>query len=435
MNQQTSQYCQKLARDCDLRQLDHVAEWHFVGKRPKDFVRRLLLLDEEQRMTAKDAKKHSWFSNDLHRMAFEEVYHRATKHWKPRTLKIPVVEMIDTDHLKELPMLQKVDLLGHRNNRKRSLVPIDPPYKPYPRRLGLSLLPKRRPNLSGLMSDEVRTAIRENWSPEKRRAQTSDAEEDGVPAFIPDTESDELDRPRDERGPQVTSRKITVQTPRSSSMSPFRPLVRKHSDIVQKVMLKANTASEISTVPRERASSSSNASTESSIGSKSSHSGQAKAPQAPKRHCTIIEGTLPVMDVATFEDRTGYSIGVAVATEGKVAVQQGKEGVTAEKPPDLPVHCISAEVRGIARENPFKVEDCRPKPTMSTTPSPDDSKAQPTFVTQPPAQADSNVAGRQNTQSKLHLPSRKRPNPTPRPPFTMKRRRASIYDIESDAGL
>ncbi len=185
MNPITNQYCQKLAQECNLQQLECVAEWQPIGERPKDFVRRLLVLDEEQRMGPGDAKRHCWFSNDFHMFDFEAVYHRAIRHWRPRTLTAPVIDMINTHDLMELSMQQKSHL-GQRSSRRRTPVPVDPPYKPYPRRMSFLLLSKRRPFLSGVMSDEVRTAIREKWLPEKMRGRAPGPEEDIVPISVSD---------------------------------------------------------------------------------------------------------------------------------------------------------------------------------------------------------------------------------------------------------
>ncbi|KAF7513282.1 hypothetical protein GJ744_009703 [Endocarpon pusillum] len=184
INPKTNQYCQQLAQECSLQQLECVTEWQFVGKRPKDFVRRLLVLDEEQRMTPSDAKRHCWFSNDSHRLDFEAVYQRAIQHWRPRTLKPPVIDMINVHHSTEQSVLQKSDL-GQRISCRKTPVPVDPPYKPYPRRMNFLLLSKRRPVLSGVMSEEVRIAIAEKWSPGKMRGRAPDPEEDKVSALVP----------------------------------------------------------------------------------------------------------------------------------------------------------------------------------------------------------------------------------------------------------
>jgi serine/threonine protein kinase len=247
VNSKTNQYCQKLAQKCDLKQLDDDAEWQLVGKRPKDFVRRLLVLGEEQRMGVKEAKKHSWFSNDFHRVDFEEVYHRATKHWRPRTLKTPVIEMIDASQLRELPWLHKADPIGQRNNRKRNLVPMDPPYKPYPRRMSLSLLPRRRIGQSFTMSDEVRIAIEEKWSPGKGQARASHAEPDKVPALIPDVESNDLGQPLSEPRTPEACKQSLFHTSSPAFTSPFRPLVKAQSSMSKQTIPKSSRATEVST--------------------------------------------------------------------------------------------------------------------------------------------------------------------------------------------
>ncbi len=248
MSRKTNRYCQKLAQKCDLKQLDGDAEWQLVGKRPKDFVRRLLVLDEEQRMSVSEAKKHSWFSNDFHKVDFEEVYCRATKHWRPRTLKTPVIEVIDAGQLRELPWLPKGDLIGQRNNRKRSLVPMDPPYKPYPRRMSLSLLPKRRPDQSFAMSDEVRIAIEEKWSPERMQAHESHAEDEKVPPLIADLEGSPLNRQPDRPcAPKLASQSV-VHTSRPACTLSLRPSYEIDTSMSETAISTSSGADEVSTI-------------------------------------------------------------------------------------------------------------------------------------------------------------------------------------------
>ncbi|WEW56435.1 serine/threonine protein kinase [Emydomyces testavorans] len=80
----TESYSRDLARECNLGRLEEIEEWFHVGRRAKDFVRKLLVLDENQRMTAKDAVKHDWFTNPFHKRAFEEIYQKGISEWKPR---------------------------------------------------------------------------------------------------------------------------------------------------------------------------------------------------------------------------------------------------------------------------------------------------------------------------------------------------------------
>ncbi|KAF2847311.1 Pkinase-domain-containing protein [Plenodomus tracheiphilus IPT5] len=83
-----------LAGKCDLSVLDddHHPVWRTIGDRPKDFIRRLLVLEEQGRMTATEALNHPWFS--AYAEDFEELYIRSIKNWKPRESNLQLVERI-----------------------------------------------------------------------------------------------------------------------------------------------------------------------------------------------------------------------------------------------------------------------------------------------------------------------------------------------------
>ncbi|GIK00317.1 hypothetical protein Aspvir_004339 [Aspergillus viridinutans] len=67
-----------------------------IGKRAKDFVLRLLVFDETKRMDVKQALGHCWFTNPAHKEAFEALYKRSVRDWKPRVPKEPLmVELRD----------------------------------------------------------------------------------------------------------------------------------------------------------------------------------------------------------------------------------------------------------------------------------------------------------------------------------------------------
>ncbi|CBY01196.1 hypothetical protein LEMA_P023260.1 [Plenodomus lingam JN3] len=85
-----------LAGKCDLCVLDdkHHPVWATIGNRPKDFIRRLLVLDEEARMTATEALYHPWFS--AYAEEFQKLYTRSIKEWKPRERNLKLVERIST---------------------------------------------------------------------------------------------------------------------------------------------------------------------------------------------------------------------------------------------------------------------------------------------------------------------------------------------------
>jgi serine/threonine protein kinase len=78
-------------RECDLARLAEELDWNNTGHRAKDFVSRLLVLDETKRMNVKQALRHDWFTNPAHRQDFEALYKRSVRDWQPRTHKGPVI--------------------------------------------------------------------------------------------------------------------------------------------------------------------------------------------------------------------------------------------------------------------------------------------------------------------------------------------------------
>jgi serine/threonine protein kinase len=85
-----------LASECDLSILDDGTDriWASVGHQPKEFIRKLLVLDENDRMTAQQALAHPWFSNEKHAADFEALYKRSIQGWKPRPKAPRLVERI-----------------------------------------------------------------------------------------------------------------------------------------------------------------------------------------------------------------------------------------------------------------------------------------------------------------------------------------------------
>lgn len=72
--------------ECNLSILDDPAhqEWSKVRPEPKDFVRRLLVLDVDERMTVKQALAHPWLNNKHLAAEFEALYQRSIRDWQPR---------------------------------------------------------------------------------------------------------------------------------------------------------------------------------------------------------------------------------------------------------------------------------------------------------------------------------------------------------------
>jgi serine/threonine protein kinase len=178
----SADYSERQASRCNLDPLEKSQTWQDVGARPKDFVRRLLVLDEGQRMTAEESLTHEWFTNDVYRTDFEELYRRAIRQWRPRMAREPVIELIEADNLMSLPFLKRIDP-NHQKSRRRGLQPVDPPYKPFPRRLhNQAFFPKRRNSLlNNTMSDDVKAAIESNWNFDRSHFTGPDVEEDKLP--------------------------------------------------------------------------------------------------------------------------------------------------------------------------------------------------------------------------------------------------------------
>jgi serine/threonine protein kinase len=105
-----------LAARCDLSVLDeeYHPTWSEVGHRPKNFIKRLLVLDENERMTATEALVHDWFADEYYAEDLEDMYQRAIKGWKPRQKNLLLVERISN----RAPDLTAIGLPGHPISRE-----------------------------------------------------------------------------------------------------------------------------------------------------------------------------------------------------------------------------------------------------------------------------------------------------------------------------
>ncbi|GME45982.1 camk protein kinase [Neofusicoccum parvum] len=86
----------RLSSECNLDVLESDPVWLRVGRRAKDFIKRTLVLDEDKRITVKEALKHEWFSNPAHADELEAVYKHAIKDWEPRRKVFKLIEFIDS---------------------------------------------------------------------------------------------------------------------------------------------------------------------------------------------------------------------------------------------------------------------------------------------------------------------------------------------------
>ena len=83
----------------NLSIMDHGSEWLNIGRKAKSFIRDCLVLDESQRLTAKQALLHLWFTNKHYAADMEAAYERAIQDWKPRAKTDKLIEFIDTTHV------------------------------------------------------------------------------------------------------------------------------------------------------------------------------------------------------------------------------------------------------------------------------------------------------------------------------------------------
>ncbi|KAL8880653.1 MAG: hypothetical protein Q9198_001979 [Flavoplaca austrocitrina] len=71
------------AAEYDLGVLENPEVWGDIDPQPKDFIRRLLILDEKERFTAHQALKHEWFTQEGDQQPLLRRYEKAVAGWKP----------------------------------------------------------------------------------------------------------------------------------------------------------------------------------------------------------------------------------------------------------------------------------------------------------------------------------------------------------------
>ncbi|KLJ08966.1 hypothetical protein EMPG_15612 [Blastomyces silverae] len=143
---ETGQYSHAMARNCDLSALEQEKDWQRVGLRAKDFVRKLLILDEDARMTADQAVSHEWFTNPAYKAEFEELYKRVEKQWRPKERQVMSDQNID----------DRTSANGVTSWRKTSETPLEWPYIPYPHLVHQILYPQERAASKNRVGEKLR---------------------------------------------------------------------------------------------------------------------------------------------------------------------------------------------------------------------------------------------------------------------------------------
>ncbi|KAI4243739.1 MAG: hypothetical protein L6R40_003352 [Gallowayella cf. fulva] len=83
------------AARCDLGGLNVGEVWGDVDPKARDFVRRLLVLDENARLTADQGLKHEWFGQESEGQLMDSRYERATADWRPSSVGWDFKEGLD----------------------------------------------------------------------------------------------------------------------------------------------------------------------------------------------------------------------------------------------------------------------------------------------------------------------------------------------------
>jgi Protein kinase domain len=115
---------------CDLSVLDRKQTWQKVSKRAKDFVKKLLVLDESKRMTVKDALAHPWFTNKIHAQQYNKLYQRAIADWQPNSRNSAMIQALDIRRLGRIAEMPSADPYKMPATSHHFALPEASPYRP-----------------------------------------------------------------------------------------------------------------------------------------------------------------------------------------------------------------------------------------------------------------------------------------------------------------
>ena len=83
------------AAKCDLTKLDTEPLWKGVSERAKDFLKQVVRLDENERLSAEQALKHPWFCEGDRKAVIQSSYEKAIERWKPHRPGLDFIEDLD----------------------------------------------------------------------------------------------------------------------------------------------------------------------------------------------------------------------------------------------------------------------------------------------------------------------------------------------------
>lgn len=67
----------------NLAKIDHDSAWQMISDSGKEFVKSLLVLDENARLNVEQALKHGWFTDGKRTKTIQQQYEEAIRGWIP----------------------------------------------------------------------------------------------------------------------------------------------------------------------------------------------------------------------------------------------------------------------------------------------------------------------------------------------------------------
>lgn len=110
----------KASEQCDLTGIDNSPAWETVSTQAKDFIKKLLTLDEKARMNADQALEHDWFTQGSRRETIQTAYDKAIHGWTITNPAWDFIEDLSSLMKARKTYPQKVFSLTH------SLIPLTP---------------------------------------------------------------------------------------------------------------------------------------------------------------------------------------------------------------------------------------------------------------------------------------------------------------------
>ena len=162
----------------NLNVMDGGGAWLSIGRKAKSFIRGCLVLDESERLTAKQALLQPWLTNRHYAEDLEAAYQRAIQDWSPRAYDGDLVEIIDTSDA----VHNSIAILGRATTAAELVqsqyfdsLPPPPPPPPKP-----SLFFKRlsaKPQQLGYVQQAMTTQFEDTWPDTMQLPQSSRSEQ------------------------------------------------------------------------------------------------------------------------------------------------------------------------------------------------------------------------------------------------------------------